>query len=145
MGLLWFEWTWLSNCMEMPWYSIAFRLFVCLFCLQLTLEKDTWMRATSTTVTVIFSKVFFWKLLDRNYIQSSFSAIARHIENRILKDALQLKVLRTWIKIRANSFIRTWVNIMKQNSTKVSWKLQLAKKYDLQKKLATFPKEIPLK
>ena len=36
----------------------------------------------------------------------------------------------TWFKIRANSFTKTWVNIMKQTLIKVSWKLPLATKYD---------------
>ena len=49
------------------------------------------MRATSATVMVIFPKVPFWKLLDHNYIQSSFSTFARYIDSGILKDTLQLK------------------------------------------------------
>ena len=49
------------------------------------------MRATSATVMVIFPKVLFWKLLDLNYIQSSFSTFARYIDSGILKDTLQLK------------------------------------------------------
>ena len=56
------------------------------------------------TVMAVFSKVLFWKLLDHSYIQSSFSAITRHINNNVLKDTLQLRILRTWINIRANSF-----------------------------------------
>ena len=87
------------------------------------------MTAASVTVMVIFSKMLFWKLLDHNYIQSYVSAIARYIDKSILKDTLKLTILRTWIKIRANSFIKTWVNI-KRKSTKVLWKLSLAEKYD---------------
>ena len=59
----------------------------------------------------------------------SFSTIARYIDNSVLKDTLKLKILRKWIKIRATSFIKTWVNI-KWKSTKVPWKLSLAEKYD---------------
>ena len=47
-----------------------------------------------------------------------------------MKDILQLKILRTWIKIHANSFIKTLVNIVKWESTKVPRKLSLAKKYN---------------
>ena len=56
----------------------------------------------------------------------SFSKIARYIDNSVLKDTLKLKILRKWIKIRATSFIKTWVNI-KWKSTKVPWKLSLQK------------------
>ena len=52
----------------------------------------------------------------------------RHVDNDILKDTLRLKILWTWIKIRANSFIKTLVNIMKRKSTKVPCKLSLGKK-----------------
>ena len=63
-------------------------------------------------------------------LKVSFSTIARHINISILKDTLKLKILRTWIKIRANSFNKTWINIIKRKSTKVPWKLSIAKKYD---------------
>ena len=38
----------------------------------------------------------------------------RHINYSVLKDTLWLKILRTWIKIRANYFIKTLVNNMKR-------------------------------
>ena len=95
------------------------------FCLEPTLRKDAWMRTTSVTVMAFFSKVAFWKLLDHSYVQSSFPIITRHIENSILKDTLQLNILRTWIKLRAKSFIKTSVN-MKQKSMKVPGKRSLA-------------------
>ena len=41
------------------------------------------------------------------------------------KTPQQLKVLRTWIKKRANSFIKTWVNIMKRKSMKLHGKIYL--------------------
>ena len=59
------------------------------FCLEPTLRKDAWMRTTSVTVMVFFSKVAFWKLLDHSNIQSSFPIITRHIENSILKDTAE--------------------------------------------------------
>ena len=118
-----FEWTWLlyKNIM-------VYRVFIFIFCLEPTLGKDTWMRATSTNVMVIFSKMPSWKLLGHNCIQSSFSTISRFIDNSILKDTLQLNILRTWIEICTNLFIKAWVNIIKRRSTKVPWKLSLAKK-----------------
>ena len=97
------------------------------FCLEPTVRKDAWMRTTSVTVMAFFSKVAFWKLLDHSYVQSSFPIITRHIENSILKDTLQLNILRTWIKLRAKSFIKTSVN-MKQKSMKVPGKRSVAQK-----------------
>ena len=79
------------------------------------------MRATSATVMVIFSKVLIRKLLHHSYEKSFFSTITRHINNSILKDTLRLKILWTWINIRANLFIKTLVNNMKRKSTKVPW------------------------
>ena len=40
----------------------------------------------------MFSHKLFWKLLDHNYTQSSFSTIMRHFDNKILKDTLELKI-----------------------------------------------------
>ena len=58
----------------------------------------------------------FWKLLYHNYVQSSFSAITRHIDSILKNNHPKVEDLRTWIKIRSNSFIKTWINIMKQKS-----------------------------
>ena len=76
-----------------------------------------------------FLKVLFWKLLDYSYIQSSFSAIMRHIDNSSLKYPLQLKIL--WINIRVNSFIKTWESIVKWKSKKLPGKLWVAQKLSL--------------
>ena len=54
--------------------------------------------------------------------------INNYIDNSILKDILWLKILWTWIKVSANSFIKTLVNIMKRKWTTKPWKLSLAKK-----------------
>ena len=48
-----------------------------------------------------------------------------------MKDTLRLKILWTWIKIRANSFIKTLVNNMKRKPTKVPWTLSLMKKKNI--------------
>ena len=63
-----------------------------------------------------FSKVAFWKLLDHSYVESPFSTNTRHIDNSILKDTLQFFILRTWINMRAKSFIKTLVNV---NETRI--------------------------
>ena len=83
------------------------------FFFKSTVRKYAWMRTTSVAVMTFFSNVAFWKLLDHSYVQSSFPIITRHIENSILKDTLQLNIFRTWINLRATSFIKNLVN-MKQ-------------------------------
>ena len=56
-----------------------------------------------------------------------FQQFARHIDS-ISKDTLQLKILQTWINIRANSFIKTWVNIIKQRSMKTPETISVTQK-----------------
>ena len=127
VGLPCFEQIWLLNSMN----AMVFRVFIFIFfCLEPTLRKDTWMRVISATVMMIFSKVPSWKLPGRIYVLSFFSTFTRHFSTCILKGILQLKILRTCIKIRANSFIKTWVNIMKWKSMKVPLKSSLAKTCD---------------
>ena len=41
-------------------------------------------------------------------LKVTFSTIARHIDNSILKNTRELPILQTWINIGANSFIKTW-------------------------------------
>ena len=115
------------------WYKdpMVFRVYIFIICLEQVLGIVIWMRATSASVMLIFLKVLFWKSLDHNYIQSLSSTIVRYTGKSILKDTLQLNISRTRIKIRPNSFIKTWVSIVKEKSTKVPWKLLLTKKCDL--------------
>ena len=103
---------------------MVFCFFILFICLEPTVRKCIWMRKISVTVMVIF-----WKCHPENYyVRSSFSTIMRHICNSILKDNPQLKILRTWINICVNSFIKTWEKIMKRNSKKLPGKLQVAQK-----------------
>ena len=91
------------------WADVTFELyedtmvsgkFIFIFCLEPTIRKDTWMNTTSVTVMFFFfSKVPFFKLLDRSYVQSPFSVITRHVHNCVLKGSLQLIILRIWINI----------------------------------------------
>ena len=48
--------TWLLNGVKKTWYCVCSFLH---FCLELTLGKDAWMRASFATVMVISSKVPF--------------------------------------------------------------------------------------
>ena len=76
---------------------------------------------------IYFFFFLFWKLLDHSYVQSSFSRITSDIENNIMKDALQLNNLRTWMNLRAEYFIKALVNIMKQKLMNMPGKDKLHK------------------
>ena len=120
---------WGSNVLTRPDFWMVWRYHsVCSFLFRTNIKKGYLNEASSTTVMAIFSMVLLRKLIDHIYVQCSFSRIATHIENSTLKEILQLKILWTWIKIRVNTFIKTLVNIMKQKSTKVLWKLSFTKK-----------------
>ena len=80
------------------------------------LRMDTWMRATSATVMVFFSKVLFWKLLVCNCIQSSFSIIARKIGNSIFPNVDQ-----DMCKFVHQDLSKH--DEMKKKKTKMRWKL----------------------
>ena len=110
---LWIVW----RCHDIP------RVHCYYFCLEPTARKNAWMRTTSVTVMTFFSRVAFWKLLDHNYVQSSFPIITRRIENSILKDTLQLNFFRTWINLRATTFLN-----MKQKWMTVPWKISATQK-----------------
>ena len=103
--------------------SFHFYLF---FCLEATLAKDTWMTATSATAMVIFSKVPFRNLIDHSYVKVSSQKLGSTLKTD--QGHPTIKDLWTWIKMRASSLIKTLVNIMKRKSTKMPWKLLLAKK-----------------
>ena len=100
----------------MPWYSVFlfFYLFI-YFCLEATIKRNTWMRTISVTVMVIISKVLFWKLLDINYVQLYSNFFLNNYEAHWqphFKDTLQMKILRTWINIHANSFLGKYQEII---------------------------------
>ena len=110
---------------------MVFRVFIFIFYyLQQIVRKDIWTRTTSVTVVVIFLKVSFRKLLHHSYVSSSFSTITRHSHNSILKDTLKMKILLAWINIRANSFIITYVDIMKLKSPKLPGQLSFGRKFE---------------
>ena len=122
-----FEYTWFLNGMKMQRFSVCY-----IFLFRTSGKKGHLDENEFHTVMVVFPRAPFWKFLDRSFVQSSFSTIIRHIDNSILKDTLQLKILRTWIKIgsRSNSFIKTWVNMMKHKPTKVPIELKVSQKFE---------------
>ena len=65
----------------------------------------------------------FWMLLDHSYVQIvSCQKLQRHIDNSILRDTLQLYILRTWINMRTKSFIKTSVNVTETKIDEGAWK-----------------------
>ena len=69
---------------------------------------------TSVTVMVIFFESGILKVTWSQLCSNSpFSTITRHTDSSILKNTLQLYILRTWINVRAKSFIKTSVNVTK--------------------------------
>ena len=81
------------------------------------------MRMTSVTMMLIFFKSGILKVTWSQLCSNSpFSTITRHIDNSILKDTLQLYILRTWINMRAKSFIKTSVNVTETKIDDGAWK-----------------------
>ena len=97
------------------WYedAIVLRVFIFIFLFRTSVKKGTWIRTTSVTVMVIFSKSFLVSYLitamSRFLLNNYDSYFEQRFDSSILKDTLQWKILRTWIK--------AWVN-MKRKSTK---------------------------
>ena len=77
---------------------------------------------------VIFSKALLRKLLYHSYVKVSSQQLRDTFNSSVLKDTLWLKISWAWIKIGANSLIKTLVNSKKRKSAKVPWTLSLAKK-----------------
>ena len=122
--------------MKMTWYSTC-SLLLFLFTTN-GKKRHTWMRTTSVTVMVVFFKSGILKvtwsqlcsfssqlcsyLITPMITNSPFSTIPRHIDNSILKDILQLYILRTRINMRAKSFIKTSVNVTETKIDDGAWK-----------------------
>ena len=101
-------------------YFILFCLFVCL---EVTLlGKDTWIRATSATAMVIFSKVLFRKLLDHSYVKVFSQQLGGTSTTEFWSTPYSWRFMymdKRYMLILSSKL----VNIMKPKSTKVLWKL----------------------
>ena len=60
------------------------------------------------------------KLLEHSYVQSSFATTRMHFDNGIWNAALKLKILRTWISIGTNYFLRKFLETKIDES---AWKI----------------------
>ena len=83
-------------------------------------------------MVIFFRKWHSEKLLDHSYVQSSFSTNTRHFDNSILKDTLQLFILRTWNNMRAKSFIKTLVSVTETRIDEGAWKMIVAQSEHLE-------------
>ena len=92
---------------------MLFRVFVFIFCLEAMLRNDIWMRASSPSVMILFSKMSIWKLLYHSYVQNFFSIITWNMLTKILNDTRQFP---GWITIHANMLI------ISSRLEKTSWK-----------------------
>ena len=111
-----------GRCHDIPCFH-----FLKFFCLEVTVKTRTWMRTISVTVMVIISKVLFLKLLDFSYVQSSFSTIAKHVDNGIWN------ILYRWRFCGHRStlmLILSRTNIMKWRWAEEPWKLSVAQKFE---------------
>ena len=70
--------------------------------------------------------------LDHSQVQSPSSINTRHIANSILKNTLQFFILRTWINMRAKSFIKTSVNFTETRIDKGAWKKRVTQSVHLE-------------
>ena len=121
MGRSGFEWSWFSNGIKVPRYSVLWNSVFFIFCLETKVKNNTWMREISVTVMVIILKVPPWRLLDISFVQSSFSTITKATD----------KAPYSWRFHGHGStymLIHSWVNIMKQKWVKVTGKLSVEQK-----------------
>ena len=62
---------------------MVLRVFIFVFYLETTVRENNWMGTTSVAVVVIFFEGAIPKVLDHNYVQSSFSTITGHLDKGI--------------------------------------------------------------
>ena len=53
-------------------------------------------------------------LIEFNLIDLCWSSITSRIENETLKKTLTSEVLKKWINIRGNAFVRNWIDTVKR-------------------------------
>ena len=101
MELRCFEKSWLLNDVDMLWYSM-------IFCLEPTVREQLDEKDFRYYYGIFFERTIL-KLLDHSYIQRTFATIRRHFGNGIWRDALQSKILRTWMSIGTNYFLNKFL------------------------------------
>ena len=79
-----------------------------IFCLEPTVTEQLDENNFCDYYGIFFESTIL-KLLDHSYGQSSFATITKHFDNGIWHNALQLKILRTWITIWTNFFLNEYL------------------------------------
>ena len=107
---------WMS--MKMTWHSACLLLLF----LEPMVRKHTCMQTTSVAVMVIFLESGIlkvtWSQLCSKYLLSN----TKRIDNYILKGTLQFYILRTWINMRAKSFIKNSARVTEARIDEDAWK-----------------------
>ena len=127
---------WVHLTFERYEHAMVFYKFIFIFLLRTNIEKRYLNESNFHHYYGNFIEAAILKVIDHNYVQSSFLTITKHIDNSILKDTLQFRILRSWIKIRANSFIKIWVHTWNENYLK-----RCLENYHLQKNTNPHQKE----
>ena len=118
------------NVMKMPW------CFACLLFWFLLFRTNGRRGHLDENGFCRFYGNFFRKWHSESYLiiamfKVPFQQLRRTTENSILKNTLQLNILRTWINIRAKSFIKILVNIIKRKSMNMPGKILVAQNSEL--------------
>ena len=107
----------LGRCHGIPSFYFLF------YCLEATVKKqqfdeNDFRHGYGSYFKCAVLKVTWFQLCSQFFLNNYDAQWPRH-----LKDTLQLKILRTWINVHANSSV---VNIIKWKWVKVPWKLSVA-------------------
>ena len=98
------------------------------FCLELTVRKDTWVRTTCITVTVIFFESGIlkvtWSQLCSKYLLNNYEPRWQ----QYFEIYPTVLYLRTWINMRAKSFNKTLVNVTETKIDEGARKRSVAQK-----------------
>ena len=107
---------------KVRWYS-AFLFFAFLFRSnnkKKHLDENDFRHGYDNYFKSAVLKVTWYQLRSKSFLDNYEAHWQRH-----LKDTLQMKILRTWINIHANSFFGKYHEMI---MTMVPWKLSVAKK-----------------
>ena len=111
---------WVDLSFEWSEDDMVFRVFsVIVFYLEPTVRKDAWMRTTSVTVMIIFSKKWNSQIY---LITAIFKVPSEQLRGTLTTDTLQSFILQTWINMLAKSFIKTSVNATETKIDEGVWK-----------------------
>ena len=111
------------GCCWIVWRCHVFRVFIFIVLFRINIRKgyldeSVFRHCYGNFFESVILKVTWSQLCLKFLLKNCEAHSKQHFE-----EILQWKILRTWIKTCANTFIKTWTNIMKQKSTKVLWKL----------------------